>query len=68
MMVPDNWAFQHVWNIPMEAMTATIDNALIKGYTVAWGGDVSEPSFSWKQRHRLRCPSHLGRGPDGRTG
>jgi bleomycin hydrolase len=48
MMVPDNWAFQHVWNIPMEAMIATIDNALIKGYTVAWGGDVSEPSFSWK--------------------
>ena len=48
MMVPDNWVFQHVWNIPMEAMIATIDNALIKGYTVAWGGDVSEPSFSWK--------------------
>ncbi len=32
----------------MEDMIATIDNALHKGYTVAWGGDVSEPSFSWK--------------------
>ena len=48
MMVPDNWAFQWDWNIPMEDMIATIDNALHKGYTVAWGGDVSEPSFSWK--------------------
>ena len=48
MMVPDNWAFQQVWNIPLEDMMATIDNALRKGYTVAWGGDVSEPSFSWK--------------------
>jgi len=48
MMVPDNWAFQWDWNIPMEDMIATIDNALNKGYTVAWGGDVSEPSFSWK--------------------
>ncbi len=48
LMVPDNWAFQYAWNIPMEDMVATIDNALKNGYTVAWGGDVSEPSFSWK--------------------
>jgi bleomycin hydrolase len=48
MMVPDNWAFQRVWNIPMEDIITTIDNALKNGYTVAWGGDVSEPSFSWK--------------------
>jgi bleomycin hydrolase len=48
MMVPDNWAFQQDWNIPMEDMISIIDNALSKGYTVAWGGDVSEPSFSWK--------------------
>jgi len=48
MMVPDNWAFELCWNIPMEDMVATIDNALRNGYTVAWGGDVSEPSFSWK--------------------
>ncbi|MCC6838804.1 MAG: aminopeptidase [Flavobacteriales bacterium] len=48
MMVPDNWAFQYCWNIPMEDMVATIDQALRSGYTVAWGGDVSEPSFSWK--------------------
>jgi bleomycin hydrolase len=48
MMVPDNWEFQQDWNIPMEDMIAIIDNALRQGYSVSWGGDVSEPSFSWK--------------------
>lgn len=48
MMVPDNWAFQQVWNVPMEELVNIVDNALRKGYTVAWGGDVSEPSFSWR--------------------
>jgi bleomycin hydrolase len=48
MMIPDNWAFQYDWNIPMEDMVSTIDNALRTGHTVSWGGDVSEATFSWK--------------------
>lgn len=48
MMVPDNWAFQWDWNIPMDDITRIIDNALKNGYSVAWGTDVSEPYFSWK--------------------
>ncbi|HRH69642.1 MAG TPA: C1 family peptidase [Flavobacteriales bacterium] len=48
LMVPDNWALQPAWNIPVEDITNVIDNALKVGYTVAWGGDVSEPTFSWK--------------------
>lgn len=48
MMIPDNWAFQHDWNIPMEDIIGIIDNALKTGYTVSWGGDVSEKTFSWK--------------------
>ena len=48
MMVPDNWEFQWDYNIPIEDMTTIIDNALKNGYTVAWGADVSEPYFSWK--------------------
>ncbi|HLR36970.1 MAG TPA: C1 family peptidase [Chitinophagaceae bacterium] len=47
MMVPDNWAFQWDWNIPMDDITKIIDNALENGYSVAWGTDVSEPYFSW---------------------
>jgi bleomycin hydrolase len=48
MMVPDNWAFDLVYNVKMNDMTAIIDNALKNGYTVAWASDVSEKSFSWK--------------------
>lgn len=48
LMVPDNWALQPAYNIPVDEITSVIDNALRNGYTVAWGGDVSEPTFSWK--------------------
>lgn len=48
LMVPDNWALEQAWNIPVEEIAPIIDHALKNGYTVAWGGDVSEPSFSWK--------------------
>lgn len=48
LMVPDNWAFQQDWNIPVEDITTIIDAALRAGYTVSWGADVSEPYFSWK--------------------
>ena len=47
MLVPDNWAFQWDWNIPAQDFTTIIDHALKKGYTLAWGTDVSEPYFSW---------------------
>jgi bleomycin hydrolase len=48
LMVPDNWSFDKVYNIKMNEITDVIDNALHKGYTVAWGTDVSEKYFSWK--------------------
>ncbi|MGR7812854.1 aminopeptidase C [Lacinutrix undariae] len=48
LLVPDNWAFNQLYNIKMDEMTDVIDNALEKGYTVAWATDVSEKSFSWK--------------------
>ncbi|MFB3386067.1 aminopeptidase C [Flavobacterium sp. LAR06] len=48
MMVPDNWSFDQVYNVKVNDMTDVIDNALKKGYTVAWATDVSEKSFSWK--------------------
>ncbi|OJV55270.1 MAG: aminopeptidase [Bacteroidetes bacterium 43-16] len=47
MMVPDNWSFEWVNNIPMNEMTNIIDYALKQGYTVTWATDVSEPYFSW---------------------
>lgn len=48
MMVPDNWSLQSVYNLPLNELTEVVDNALKKGYTVAWATDVSEKYFSWK--------------------
>lgn len=48
LMVPDNWSFDMIYNVKMDDMTDVIDNALNKGFTVAWATDVSEKSFSWK--------------------
>ena len=44
--VQDNWRFPLSYNVPMDEMMQIIDNAIEQGYTVAWGGDVSEPGFT----------------------
>ena len=44
--VQDNWRFPLSYNLPMDEMMQVIDNAIEQGYTVAWGGDVSEPGFT----------------------
>ena len=44
--VQDNWCFPLSYNLPMDEMMKVIDNAIEKGYTVAWGGDVSEDGFT----------------------
>ena len=44
--VQDNWRFPHSYNLPMDEMMQVIDNAVNEGYTIAWGGDVSEPGFT----------------------
>ena len=44
--VQDNWRNGLSWNVPMDEMMRIIDNAVMQGYTVAWGGDVSEQGFT----------------------
>ena len=44
--VQDNWRFPQSYNLPMDEMMKVIDNAVEQGYTVAWGGDVSEEGFT----------------------
>ncbi|WP_223926109.1 aminopeptidase C [Prevotella lacticifex] len=46
--VQDNWRNPQSYNVPMNDMMRIIDNAIDNGYTVAWGGDVSEPGFTRK--------------------
>ena len=44
--VQDNWRQGLSWNLPIDEMARIIDNAVRNGYTVAWGGDVSEDGFT----------------------
>ena len=44
--VADNWRWTPSWNVPLDEFMAIIDNAVNNGYTVAWGGDVSELGFT----------------------
>ena len=43
--VPDNWARNKSYNVPLDDLMSVIDNALENGYSVDWDGDVSERSF-----------------------
>lgn len=46
--IPDNWSDGKYYNLPLEDLQSVMDNALDKGYSLAWDGDVSEKSFSHK--------------------
>lgn len=44
--IPDNWLWDQVYNVPMDDLKEIMHYALEKGYTIAWGADVSEKGFS----------------------
>ena len=46
--VQDNWRWKTTYNVPMDDMMRIIDNAINEGYTIIWGGDVSEDGFTRK--------------------
>ena len=46
--VPDNWALQSSYNLPLDEFMEVMEHAIETGYTFAWGADVSEKGFSAK--------------------
>ena len=44
--IQDNWRGGNSWNLPIDELMAVMDNAVKKGYTFAWGSDVSEQGFT----------------------
>ena len=44
--VCDNWRWDSAWNLPIDELMAVMYNAIEKGYTIAWGSDVSEKGFT----------------------
>ena len=46
--VPDNWAMKTSYNLPLDEFMTVMEEAVKAGYTFAWGADVSEKGFSFK--------------------
>ncbi|GHV62979.1 hypothetical protein FACS1894195_5190 [Bacteroidia bacterium] len=44
--IPDNWIGEVSYNLPIDELMDVLDKALDKGYTFAWGTDVSEKGFT----------------------
>ena len=44
--VPDNWRWDGAYNLPIDELMEVMYNAIDKGYTIAWGSDVSEAGFT----------------------
>lgn len=44
--VGDNWRQDQAYNVPLDEFWDAICYAIEHGYTMTWGGDVSEPGFT----------------------
>ena len=44
--VPDNWRWALSYNLPVDELMEVMEQAVMKGYTIAWASDVSEAGFS----------------------
>jgi aminopeptidase C len=44
--IPDNWRWAQSYNLPIDELMEVFDNAIMNGYTIAWGSDVSEDGFT----------------------
>ncbi len=51
--VADNWLWSEYQNVPMNEMLEIANNAIDKGYSIAWGADVSEPGFKWRKGYAI---------------
>ena len=46
--IPDNWRNSESYNLPLNEFMQVFDNAIDKGYCIAWASDVSEKGFTRK--------------------
>ena len=46
--VQDNWAMQSGYNLPIDEFMSVMEDAIMSGYTFAWGADVSEKGFGYR--------------------
>lgn len=47
--IPDNWGNGNSYNVGLNDLVTIAEYALKNGYTLAWGADVSEKGFSFRE-------------------
>ncbi|MDC1221157.1 aminopeptidase [Salibacteraceae bacterium] len=47
--IPDNYSNGAYFNVELDELVKAIDNAIEKGFSIAWDGDVSEKTFRMKE-------------------
>lgn len=51
--VADNWLAAPYYNVELDELLATVNNAIDKGYSVVWAADVSEGGFKWREGYAV---------------
>lgn len=54
--IPDNYDHELYYNVPLDDLVAITDNAIKRGYTVAWDSDMSEIYFAHNNHIALFTP------------
>ncbi len=44
--IEDNWRWAESYNLPIDEFMEVMEGAIMKGYSIAWGSDVSEVGFT----------------------
>jgi bleomycin hydrolase len=47
--IPDNWLHLQSYNVPLDELMAIMEHAVMNGYSFAWGADVSEKGFAFRE-------------------
>jgi bleomycin hydrolase len=47
--IPDNWLHVQSYNLPLDELMRVMEHAVMNGHTFAWGADVSEKGFAFRE-------------------
>lgn len=51
--IPDNYANESYYNIPLAEMLSAVEQAVTKGYSIMWDADVSNETFRQKEGYAM---------------
>lgn len=60
--IPDNYDMASYYNVPLDEFVAIAEEAIMKGYTIAWDADVSETYFAHNNHVAVFAPGENIKG------